>query len=128
MSLVLIVFGCIVCSFTLSNLIKKQPTTNGIPNSWMGLLSGNKKICLFVFLKFLFSTYLVIFFVGSVNLNHVASTTVNQNGIIQPSIIYKQHKSGNIHEEKITDEAIDIQISTIEEESSRYIVEFYFIF
>ena len=43
MSLVLIVFGCIVCSFTLSNLIKKQPTTNGIPNSWMGLLSGNKK-------------------------------------------------------------------------------------
>ena len=55
----------------------------------------------------------------------MASTTVNQNGIIQPSIIYKQHKSGNIHEEKITDEAIDIQISTIEQESSRYIVEFY---
>ena len=83
-----------------------------------------KKICLFVFLKFLFSTYLVIFFfAGSVNLNHVASTTVNQNGIIQPSIIYKQHKSGNIHEEKITDEAIDIQISTIEQESSRYMVK-----
>ena len=51
----------------------------------------------------------------------MASTTVNQNGIIQPSIIYKQHKSGNIHEEKITDEAIDIQISSIEQESSRCI-------
>ena len=59
----------------------------------------------------------------------MASTTVNQNGIIQPSIIYKQHKSGNINEEKITDEAIDIQISTIEQESSRYyIVEFHFFF
>ena len=119
MSLVLIVFGCIVCSFTLSNLIKKQPTTNGIPNSWMGLLSGNKKNLIVCFLKIFVWHILSNFFVGSVNLNHVASTTVNQNGIIQPSIIYKQHKSGNIHEEKITDEAIDIQISTIEQESSR---------
>ena len=77
-----------------------------------------KKICLFVFLNNFCLAY-SNFFAGSVNLNHVASTTVNQNGIIQPSIIYKQHKSGTIHEEKITDEAIDIQISTIEQESSR---------
>ena len=85
-----------------------------------------KKIFLIVFLNLCLAHS--NFFAGSVNLNHVASTTVNQNGIIQPSIIYKQHKSGNIHEEKITDEAIDIQISTIEQESSRYIVEFYFFF
>ena len=58
------------------------------------------------------------FCLGSVNLNHVASTTVSQSGIIQPSISYKQ-KSCNIYEEKITDEAMDIQISTIEQESSR---------
>ena len=48
----------------------------------------------------------------------MASTTVSQSGIIQPSISYKQ-KSCNIYEEKITDEAMDIQISTIEQESSR---------
>ena len=62
-SILFIVFGCIVCSFTLSTFKKRtyQP-----PASWMGLLSG------------------------SANLRHLATTTVGENGIIQPNISYKE--------------------------------------
>ena len=41
MSLVLIVFGCIICSFTINSFAKKQTTIYRAPSAWMGLLSGS---------------------------------------------------------------------------------------
>ena len=78
-SLVMIVFGCIIFSFTLSSLKRKSsswaasvgPGGLGGPvsSAWLGLVSG------------------------SVNLGHLASTTVGHSGIIQPSIQYREKKS-----------------------------------
>ena len=48
----------------------------------------------------------------------MASTTVSQSGIIQPSISYKE-KSCKVYKQNNKDEATTIEISTIEQESSR---------
>ena len=80
----MIVFGCIILSFTLSSLKRKSSswaaTVNAVgggpgglggaaSSAWLGLVSG------------------------SVNLGHLASTTVGHSGIIQPSIQYREKKS-----------------------------------
>jgi len=69
-SLVLIVFGCIIFSFALSNLKRKSSSWTRAPSAWLGLMSG-----------------------GSVNLGNLATTTVGQSGIIQPSILYKKNQN-----------------------------------
>ena len=66
-SLVLLVFGCIILSFTLSSLKRKSSNSWArAPSAWLGLMSG-----------------------GAVNLGHLATTAVGRNGIIQPNILYK---------------------------------------
>ena len=78
-SLVMIVFGCIILSFTLSSLKRKPNWSGGVSplqglggSAWLGLVSG------------------------SVNLGHLASTTVDsRSGIIQPNIQYRQKKKPN---------------------------------
>ena len=79
-SLVMIVFGCIILSFTLSSLKRKSNWNGGGVSplqglggsAWLGLVSG------------------------SVNLGHLASTTVDsRSGIIQPDIQYRRKKKPN---------------------------------
>ena len=99
-SLVLIVFGCIILSFTLSSLKRKPSMTTlqanlggntaGLGSAWLGLVSG------------------------SVNLGHLASTTVDsRSGIIQPNIQYREKKvSGKrpltgLHNEDTSDTAVE---------------------
>ena len=76
----MIVFGCIILSFTLSSLKRKSNWNGGGVSplqglggsAWLGLVSG------------------------SVNLGHLASTTVDsRSGIIQPDIQYRRKKNPN---------------------------------
>ncbi len=63
--MVVVVFGCIILSFTLSSL-KRKSNTQRVTSAWIGLMSGGG------------------------NLNNLATTVVGQSGIIQPNIQYKR--------------------------------------